>query len=285
MDWSRDGARWPNREASRFVDAGGVRWHVQIAGSGPPLLLVHGTAAATHSWRDVLPLLSARFTVVAPDLPGHGFTTPPPYAAGWSLPGMAAALSRLLAALGVAPAAAAGHSAGAAILIAAALDGGIVPRRIVALNGALLPFGGVGRHLFPTLAKIMFLNPLTPAVMAWRAGREGVVARLLEGTGSRIDRGGLALYERLLSDRGHVGAALSMMANWDLEALERRLPALAVPLSLVVGRGDRAVPPAVAERARALVPQAEVIAMDGVGHLAHEERPADVARVIAGLVS
>jgi hypothetical protein len=62
LDWASDGADWPNRDASRFVDAGGLRWHVQVAGSGPVLLLMHGTAASTHSfaalcrcWRSALP--------------------------------------------------------------------------------------------------------------------------------------------------------------------------------------------------------------------------------------
>ncbi|MFZ4410973.1 MAG: alpha/beta fold hydrolase, partial [Paracraurococcus sp.] len=81
-------ADWPNRPTSRLVAAGGLRWHVQVAGTGPVLLLVHGTGAATHSWRDLLPLLARHFTVVAPDLPGHGFTERP-RAEGLSLPGMA----------------------------------------------------------------------------------------------------------------------------------------------------------------------------------------------------
>ena len=41
--WERDGRDWPNREASRFVKAAGLRWHVQVAGEGPVILLVHGT--------------------------------------------------------------------------------------------------------------------------------------------------------------------------------------------------------------------------------------------------
>ena len=45
--WEHDGRDWPNREHSRFVTAAGLRWHVQVAGQGPDLLLVHGTAAAT----------------------------------------------------------------------------------------------------------------------------------------------------------------------------------------------------------------------------------------------
>jgi magnesium chelatase accessory protein len=61
LDWAKDGADWPNREASRFVDAAGMRWHVQVMGQGPVLLLLHGTGASTHSWRDVMPLLRAPF--------------------------------------------------------------------------------------------------------------------------------------------------------------------------------------------------------------------------------
>ena len=72
-------------------------------GRGPVLLLVHGTAAATHSWRDLAPLLARRFTVVAPDLPGHGFSGSPGRG-GLSLPGMAGALRALLDALRLEPA-------------------------------------------------------------------------------------------------------------------------------------------------------------------------------------
>src|SRR3954447_2043573 len=120
--WSRDGRDWPNREASGFVEAGGLRWHVQRMGQGPVLLLVHGTAAATHSWRALAPLLARHFSVVAPDLPGHGFTAMPANAHGLSLPGMAALLGALLNRLQVDPALVAGHSAGAAVLLRLALD-------------------------------------------------------------------------------------------------------------------------------------------------------------------
>ncbi|TJW92291.1 alpha/beta hydrolase, partial [Neisseria gonorrhoeae] len=45
-NWSVDGKDWPNRAASRFVDAAGLRWHVQMMGEGPVALLAHGTGAA-----------------------------------------------------------------------------------------------------------------------------------------------------------------------------------------------------------------------------------------------
>ena len=61
-DWDRDGRDWPHRAASRFVDAAGLRWHLQEFGApqAPGLLLLHGTGAATHSWRGLAPLLAER---------------------------------------------------------------------------------------------------------------------------------------------------------------------------------------------------------------------------------
>ncbi len=269
--WDTDGRDWPNRESSRFVEVAGLRWHVQRIGRGPPLLLVHGTGAATHSWRDVAPLLARRFTVVAPDLPGHGFTDPMPPGAV-SLTGIARALHGLLRRLEIAPAVAVGHSAGAAILTRMCIDRSIAPKLLVGLNGALLPFDGMAGHFFPPMAKLLFLNPLTPRLFAWSADR-AAVSRLLRGTGSTIDRAGVDLYARLMSHHGHVAGALGMMANWDLETLGRDLSKMAVPMALIVARGDKAVAPSAAETIRRRMPQVRVEFVDGVGHLAHEEKP------------
>ena len=136
--WRRDGADWPNREASRFVRTTGLTWHVQVMGAGPTLLLVHGTGAATHSWRGLMPLLARHFTVVAPDLPGHGFTDPLPFRK-LSLPGMSEAVGAVCGRLGFRPEIAVGHTAGAAVAIRMTLDGRIAPAAIVSLNGAVLP--------------------------------------------------------------------------------------------------------------------------------------------------
>ena len=64
LAWQREGLDWPHRETSRFVEAGGLRWHVQQMGRGPVALLIHGTGASTHSWRGLLPLLARRCRVV-----------------------------------------------------------------------------------------------------------------------------------------------------------------------------------------------------------------------------
>lgn len=274
--WDVEGKDWPNRETSRFVEAGGLRWHVQMAGEGPALLLLHGTGAATHSWRGLLPLLAARFRVIAPDLPGHGFTAMP-VSAGLSLRGMSGLVDGLLRQLDIRPDVAVGHSAGAAILAAMAIEGLARPRSLVALNGALLPMRGAG--LFGPLARLLFLNPLAPRIFSWRAEDVRATRRLLEGTGSVIDAQGIELYARLFRKPGHVAATLGMMANWELDWLERRLPRMDVPLLLVTGVNDRAVAPAQARDLARRLEAARMVELEG-GHLVHEERPADVARVI-----
>lgn len=285
LDWTRDGADWPNRDASRFVRAGGIAWHVQVAGEGPPLLLLHGTGASTHSWSGLLPLLARDHRVVAPDLPGHGFSSARPSGIA-SLPWMAKAIGALLGALGVVDPAIVGHSAGAAIGVRMALDGVTAPPAIVAINGALLPFPGVAQHLFPALAKVLFLNPLVPRLMAWRAQAEpNAVERLIGGTGSTIDARQMAFYARLFRDPRHCDAALAMMANWDLNALERDLPGLAVAPTLIAAEKDAFVPPAKAVQAAALVPGARVVTLAGLGHLAHEEDAAAVDAVIRGALT
>ena len=278
-DWQVEGRDWPNRAASRFVTAAGLRWHVQVMGEGPVLLLLHGTAAATHSWRDMMPLLARHFTVVAPDLPGHGFSEAVP-AARLSLPGMAASVAALLDAMGLRPALAAGHSAGAAILLRMALDGRISPGTIISLNGALQPLGDRHAAFFTRAARLLVGLPFVPSLFAWRAADRAVAERLLRDTGSRIDARGVDLYARLFRHSAHLAAALGMMAHWDLVPLLRDLPRLAPRLVLVVGQGDRAVPPVQAQAVQRRQPLARIVTLPGLGHLAHEERPADVAALI-----
>lgn len=277
-DWQREGRDWPNRDASRFVVAGGLRWHVQIMGHGPGLLLLHGTGAATHSWRALMPALARHFTVVAPDLPGHGFSAMP-NSRGMTLPAISGALAALLDALGIVPLMLVGHSAGAAIALQ--LNHRLDARAICSMNGALLPFPGAAARLFPALARVLFVNPLVPRLFALQASVSDETGRfLLRSTGSRIDAAGLAFYGRLFRSSGHCAAALAMMANWDLETFARDLRSVTVPLTLIYGEADRTIPPDVAQRVAAMVESAKLVALPGLGHLAHEESPENVAAII-----
>jgi magnesium chelatase accessory protein len=127
---------------------------------------------------------------------------------------------------------------------------------------------------------MMALTPLVHQLMSWRAGSLSAVDRLLRGTGSIPSPEDVELYARLFQTPDHVAAALGMMANWDLNSLARDLPRLAVPLVLIVGDRDRAIPPRDATRLQALVASARIVWVHGAGHLAHEEKPREIADIL-----
>ncbi len=282
--WDRDGHDWPNRAFSRFVTAGGLAWHTQVMGEGPAVLLIHGTGASAHSFRRLAPILASRFTVVVPDLPGHGFTATPSSASGFSLPGVAAGVAALLRKLAVQPVVAVGHSAGAAIAARMTLDGTITPDAVVSLNGALLPFPGRVHDLFGPAARFLASSTLAARAFTFLAGARPSVEKMLRATGSSIDAEGKRFYVRLAGDANHVHGALALMANWNLRPMTRDLAHFPARLVLVTGSRDGMVPPMEACRVRSIMPAAEVIPLKGLGHLAHEERPEDIASLIERLV-
>lgn len=270
---------WPLAEHSRIVQSFGTRWHVQQCGSGPSLLLLHGTAASTHSFRELIPLLARSFSIVAIDLPGHGFTTRLPDRQ-MSLPAISRGVAGLLGTLRLEPEYMVGHSAGAAISLRLALDSARAPDAVIGLNAALLPFGGFLRQFFTPLAQFFASTRLMPSMLARRACDRKAVERVIRGTGSVIDDEGIGYYQALLRNEAHVEAVLAMMAAWDLTGLIHDLPELEARLLLVSGGRDRAVKPGEATRVAAALEHASVIELADCGHLAHEEQPERVASII-----
>lgn len=288
LDWSIDGRDWPNRDASRFIKAGGLNWHVQQFGPSPkqaPLIaLLHGTGSSTHSWRDVAPLLARRCAVIAMDLPGHAFTDLPMPASEQSLPGMAQHVGALFKALEVQPQVIVGHSAGAAIAAQMVLSAHAKPAALVSLNGAFVGFGGLAGAILSPLAKLMSAGSMTARFFASQARDPAVVQRLIRGTGSMIDATGMRLYERLMQSPGHVKAALAMMAHWKLDALERELPKLTLPFWVVAADNDLTVPPSQAGLIAARLRDARRVQWPVLGHLAHEESPAQCVSLLADVL-
>ena len=274
------GADWPHMECSRSVQTPGVRWHVQMAGSGPVLLLLHGAGASTHTWRDVLPLLSADFTVVCPDLPGHALShIAPGFRPG--LREMAGALDDLLSALNLQPQVVVGHSAGGAVAAQWVLERQSQAHAgnpiLIGLNPAWLPIPGMASWMFPAAAKVLALNPLSALWIARHGKRPGVVKKLVDETGSRLDAQGVDYYARLIRQPSHVRGVLAMMAAWDMGALGRRMGELRGPVFMHLGGRDTTVPTSWSGRTYAAVAQARGITEPELGHLAHEEAPVRVA--------
>ena len=112
--WHAVAEFWPRAETSHFVRVGDIDFHVQISGSGEDVLLLHGAGASAHSFAGLAARLSERHRVIAPDLPGQGFTTLLPIEAVGLTP-FADYLRKLMFALEVKPRWIIGHSAGAAL--------------------------------------------------------------------------------------------------------------------------------------------------------------------------
>lgn len=282
--------------------AGGVDWHVQVFGAAasersqtqtltqtqPLWLLLHGTGSSGHSWRDLVPaLVAAGQSVLVPDLPGHGFSGRPRRRQDLGLAGMSGALAALLDALALRPHWVVGHSAGAAVAARLCLDAGAgcaaAVRGLVSLNGAWLPPAGLSGWLYTPMARLLALSPLVPRYVARRASRADSMQRLVDATGSRLDEAQRAWYARLVADPDHVAAVLDMMAAWDLRGLVGALARLHPVLHLVAADRDRTVPPQQALQVAQRHPAARLHRLAGLGHLAHEEDPAQVARLLLGL--
>ena len=193
---------------------------------------------------------------------------------------MAHSLRGLLTIMNMRPIAAVGHSAGAAILARMALDGTLALRALVSLNGAFIPLQGVAGQVFSPLARVLVGLPGLPQVFAWRARDPAVVERLLAATGSTLDAEAVRWYGEVVRRPDHAASALGMMAHWDLRPLVADLPRLQAPLLLIAGAADRTVPPTQSADVQRLVPGATLATLPGLGHLAHEERPAEVAALI-----
>lgn len=274
-----DALNWPNRAHSHIVEAGGVAFHVQQVGNpiNPPLLLIHGTGASTHSFQPLIELLNATYFCIAIDVPGHGFT-PMPNGFVPTLPEMARVVLQLLTVLNLKHVTGVGHSAGAAILIEMAARAPDAIAQIYAINAALEPMRG--HALLSPLAKVLFVNPLVPRLFAWRAQFAGMTKIMLRATGTTLDEELMRRYQVLLEDKNHVGGALAMMAAWELEPLQNKLYRLKTPLILIAANDDSFVPARVSNEAAAKSKNAELVLLPNGGHLVHEIDAGAVAEII-----
>lgn len=283
MRWPEDANGWPLKEHSRIVNSAPHRWHVQEAGSGPTILLIHGAGASTQSWRTLFPLLAQNFHVVAFDLPGQGFTRLG-NRARCGLDPMAQDIAKLIAQEGWAPDVLVGHSAGGAIALRLSELLEKTPS-VVGINAALGNFKGVAGWLFPLTAKFLALAPFAAELFVATSSSRKNITRLINGTGSKLPPEELDLYRRLASNRNHVDATLAMMAQWTLDDLLSRLPQIETRTLFIASEGDKAVPPSNSQNAAASMLNAACIVLPDLGHLAHEEDPDQILNLITEFVA
>ena len=270
--WRATAEFWPRAETSRFVAVGDMDFHVQVSGTGEDVLLLHGAGASAHSFSGLAARLSERYRVIAPDLPGQGFTTLLPLEAVGLVP-FACYLRELMSALEAKPRWIIGHSAGAALGAQYALDTDKPPKGMLCINAAFNPFGSVAAPLFSKTAKWFARSHWLPKVLASPGLRWRATGSMLADTGSAVDPLMSRCYDTLLGNPDHIAGTLRMMAGWDLPPLIRRLPTLKMPVWLAAAEGDRTIPPERSTSVARDLPHARTMRIPNLGHLAHEEDP------------
>jgi 4,5:9,10-diseco-3-hydroxy-5,9,17-trioxoandrosta-1(10),2-diene-4-oate hydrolase len=256
-----------------FVTVDGVRVHYQRAGSGPPLLLIHGLVGSALNWRLNIEDLSKDSTVYAIDLLNMGQSDRVP-GLDASLLATASAIARWMEAVGLERADVAGHSHGGAVAMMLAAQH---PERVgkMILFAPANPFCDLGRQLisFYKTRPGQMLAKLIPAlptfIKATALGR-------MYGDPSRATRASLEGYTAGLATPGSVNHVLQIVQSWysDMALLRAALSRLATrPTLLIWGDRDRAVGLSSAKQLHKLLSQSELLVIPGVGHIAFEEMP------------
>ena len=267
--------RAPVPSHTAVTSAGSIAFHDE--GEGPAVLLLHGFPASSWQWREFLPLLAARFRVIAPDLPGAGASVPAPGVA-LGLATQAAAMAELLTHLGVERTAVVAHGAGAGVAQLLALDHDGVDA-LVLMDAATLdawPSPGVARA-----RERLSAAPADPALvgaLVRGAFEVGAMQR------SRLSDDVLATYAAAY-DSGdgpeRLARVLEGLDGRGLVGREPELAAIEAPVLILWGEDDPVYPSQVGERLNEAMPSSTLALLPGCGHFLVEEAADTIGPLIA----
>ena len=263
------------------IDLHGHQVVYRIAGSGPPVVLVHGMVNSSRHWQAVALRLAERHTVIAPDLVGHGDSATP--RGDYSLGAHAAVIRDLLSALGIGRATVVGHSLGGGVAMVFFWQ---FPHRVERLG--LVSSGGLGPEVSPLLRSVAV--PGASALISL-AGHERVTRGLDRAGAAMRERGsGLGVQfqaiARALRPLGGPGAREAFLHTLRavIDARGQRVSAAdrlylleAVPTLIAWGERDRTIPIEHGLAAHAAVPHSRFVALPGAAHFPHLEAPAALA--------
>jgi len=279
-------------------DDGFDAWQVELhghpviyrtAGSGPPVVLIHGMVNSSHHWREVALRLADRYTVIAPDLIGHGDSATP--RGDYSLGAHAAVIRDLLTAIGVGSATVVGHSLGGGVAMQFFWQ---FPQRVERL--VLVSSGGLGREVSPLLRSAAL--PGASAALRVVAGRSslaalGRVAAALDARGSRRGVYVRAIVRALrpLERPGSREAFLQTLRSvidlkgQHVSAVDRLYLLGPVPTLIVWGALDNTIPVQHGRAAHQAIPHSRFETLPRAAHFPHLENPEGLARAIRDFVA
>ena len=260
----------------RHVTIHGHSVGYRMAGDGPVLLLIHGIAGSSAAWREVMPTLAGRYTVIAPDLIGHGHSAKP--LGDYSLGAYASGMRDLLGALGVERASVVGQSFGGGVALQLAYQHPECCERLV-----LVDSGGLGREVswmlrFMTLPGSEYLMPVIFPSFVRRRGNE--LSRQLHARGVRLGR--IAemwnAYASLTESDNRQAFVRTLRAVIDpggqtVSAEDRLYLAARMPTLIIWGEQDAIIPVSHALAAHVAIPHSRLELIAEAGHFPHVETP------------
>lgn len=253
------------------VDVGGVMLNVEVAGQGPPVVLLHGFTGSARSWGPVVEALAPEFTTLAIDIVGHGLSDSPASVERYRMEQVTADLARVLRAAGYDRATWLGYSMGGRTALQVAVHHPEVVSALV-LEGASPGLATAEERLArvasdETLAQRLETEGVEPFIDFWQAVPLFASQASLPSAVWEAQRSG-----RLRNSAAGLAASLRGMGTGSQPAAHERLAEVRVPALLLAGEYDIKFTEAAREMARAL-PDATMHTIAGGGHAAHLEQP------------
>ena len=258
------------------IEVDGLPTRYLTAGTGPPLVLLHGAGDNALDWRWVMPALAATHRVYAPDLPGSPDSARP--AADYSPGFFERFVAGFLDALDIERAAMVGNSLGGLVALRLALS---APARVTAL--VLVDSAGLGRAVNPVFTSVNVPGLSEAAMPLWRTPigayqRAWGRAALLFARPGSVPREWLAEQRRLALSPGYLEAHLTALRaqvspGGQREVLVDQLSLLKVPTLVVWGARDRVFPESQARDAAARLHEGSLAVIPDCGHMPHVECP------------
>ncbi len=266
------------------VSLHGHRVNFNIAGHGPPVVLIHGVAGRASQWDQIVQLLAESHTVVAPDLLGHGDSAKP--RGDYSLGAHASGIRDLLVGLDIERVSVVGHSLGGGISMQFAYQ---FPERCERL--VLVSSGGLGEDVHPllraaTLPGSELVLPLLAHARVLNVASLIPRALGLIGLRARPDLAEMAQGYRSLSNAEARSAFIHTLrgvidpTGQRVNASDRLYLASTIPSLLIWGRRDRIIPIEHAEPAHEGMPGSTLEVFDDAGHFPHLDDPLRFARTL-----
>jgi pimeloyl-ACP methyl ester carboxylesterase len=245
-------------------------------GAGPALLLLHGIAGSSRTWRDVIPRLTGRFTVIAPDLMGHGLSEKP--VGDYSLGSFASGIRDLLDVLDIDHATVVGQSFGGGVAMQLAYQHPELCDRLV-----LVDSGGLGREVnwalrFMTLPGSEYVMPVIFPKFVRNWGDS--LFRSINDRGIRLSRitETWSAYASLAESENRQAFARTIRAVIDpggqtVSAMDRLYLAASMPTLIIWGDRDDIIPVSHAHAAHEAIPGSRLVIIEGAGHFPQMEAP------------